>query len=301
MPLFERILIAGVALLWGANFIVIKWGLEDVDPYAMTALRFFFIVIPAIFFVSRPSVPLKVVALYGLLFGGGLWGLVNLAVFLGTPAGSASLLLQLSAFFSIVAALIFFNEPVSRLKVIGIGLAFAGFVMVTVFRNENVPLIGIIIMFVAAVSWTICNMLIKKAKPSNVPSFIIWSSLFVPIPVLLIPFFQVYNSSAPEEFFNLFAISGIKGWVSILFQSFLTTLVGYGLWTRAITRYGLINVAPYSLLVPISGLFCGWVFYNEVMTRIEIIGAILILLGLVLLSVNIHQNINLMKNRYSRS
>ena len=285
MTVLHKVLVICVALLWGINFVVIRWGIEEVDPYVMTALRFTFVAFPAVFFVPRPKVPLSVLALYGILFGGGVWGMVNIAVFLGTPAGSASLLLQLSAFLSVIAALVFFKETLSRSKSVGIICAFIGFAVIFAFRNESLPLIGIVIMFVAASSWTACNMIIKKAKPDNVLGFVIWSSLFVPIPVLLVPLFEAYSSSNVGGFVNLFAITSIKGWVSILFQSFLTTLVGYGIWTWAIMRHGLVNVAPYSLLVPVSGLFFGWLFYHEVMSAPEITGALLIFFGLILISV----------------
>lgn len=289
MPLYDRLLVAGVALLWGFNFVVIRWGLEDTDPYIMTALRFIFVAFPLIFIVRRPAVRLWIVALYGLMFGIGIWGLVNIAIFLGTPAGSASLLLQLSAFLSVIAGLIFFQESLTRLKALGIGVAFCGFALVVIFRSGSVPLTGIAIVFLAAIFWTLCNMLIRFAKPDNVLSFVVWSSLFVPIPILMIPLYQHYMSDAPTDFLSLFVVSGYKGWISILFQAFLTTLVGYSIWVAAIAKHGLVNVAPFTLLVPIAGLFFGYFIYDEAMSRFEIMGAVLILLGLVLLSVQLPQ------------
>ncbi len=295
MPVISRFLVACVAFLWGGNFVIIRWGIVEVDPYVMTALRFAFVALPAVFFVPRPSIALPTVAIYGLLFGGGVWGLVNLAVYWGTPAGSASLLLQLSAFLTVVSAFIFFREPISPIKFVSLVCAFTGFAIMVLFRSDVLPLMGLITMFIAAISWTACNVMIRKTKPDNVLSFVIWSSLFVPIPVLVVPLFLAYESGNIIEFFELFRINGVKGWTSILFQSFLTTLVGYGIWTWAITRYGLVIVAPYSLLVPVSGLFFGWLFYNEVLSGFEITGASLILLGLLLLSVNFNQ-INIHKN-----
>ena len=35
-----RFLVVAVALLWGFNFVVIKWGIESIDPAMMTALRY---------------------------------------------------------------------------------------------------------------------------------------------------------------------------------------------------------------------------------------------------------------------
>ena len=289
MTFFEKILVACVTILWGGNFVVIRWGIEEIDPYVMTALRFALVAFPAIFFVPRPSIAMSLVALYGVLFGGGLWGVVNLAVAFGTPAGLASLLLQLSAFLTVISALIFFKESLSPAKILGIICAFIGFATIAIFRSDEMPLIGVFFMFFAAVSWTACNILIRKTKPDNVLSFVIWSSLFVPIPVLLIPFF--HNAGGIGDFLNLFAITETKGWVSILIQSYLTTLLGYGIWTWAITRRGLVHVAPYSLLVPVSGLFFGWLFYDEIRSLSEVIGIGLILFGLVLLSLNVRRKL----------
>jgi O-acetylserine/cysteine efflux transporter len=287
MTFFEKLLITGVVILWGFNFVVIRWGLEDLDPYVMTALRFAFVAVPAIFFVPRPSTAVYVIAIHGLLFGGCVWGLVNLAVSWGVPAGSASLMLQLSAFLSIIAALAFFRESISRLKIISLLCAFGGFVIITVYRSDGLPLLGVIAMFFAALSWTMSNMMIRKFKPDNALSFVIWSSIFVPIPVLLVPLLKAYGSGDVGHFLALVTVTSVKAWASIMFQSYVTMLVGYGIWTWAITRHGLVNVAPYSLLVPLSGLFFGWLFYSEVMSPPELTGTALILLGLVLLSIKL--------------
>ena len=78
----------------------------------------------------------------------------------------------------------------------------------------------------------------------------------------------------------------LKGWISIVFQALVVTLFGYAVWTRLISQHGLSKVTPYSLLVPISGLFFGWLFYGEVLSMIELIGSGLVLLGLIILTVN---------------
>ena len=47
-----------VTLLWGANFSVIKLGLATVDPFLLTALRFLFCALPAIWLLPRRICPL---------------------------------------------------------------------------------------------------------------------------------------------------------------------------------------------------------------------------------------------------
>lgn len=54
----NKLLALIVALIWGFNFVVIRWGIEDMHPMTMTVLRFLLTVIPAIFLVKRPDIPM---------------------------------------------------------------------------------------------------------------------------------------------------------------------------------------------------------------------------------------------------
>lgn len=97
-------------------------------------------------------------AIYGILFGGGLWGVVNYAISLGTPSGLASLVLQASAFMSVIAAVAIFKEDITRNKFIGIVLALIGFLLI-IYSNykleQGVRFYGITLVLFAALSWTI--------------------------------------------------------------------------------------------------------------------------------------------------
>ncbi|MGS2717320.1 EamA family transporter [Eionea flava] len=279
-----RFLVVAVALLWGFNFVVIRWGVESIDPAMMTVLRFFFTSVPLIFFVKRPTISLAVVAMYGVFFGAGIWGLVNLSIALGTPSGMSSLLLQSSAFLTVLVAVLFFDEKINNVKKVGIGVAFIGFSMVLLFRSDTISFIGVVLVLLASVFMTMCNVIIKKYKPSDIVGFIVWSSLFVPVPVIVFSLgqnFYIYGSVSVND---LLQFPSAKAWISILFQSYITTLLGYGIWTWAITKHGLSHVVPFSLLVPVSGLFFGWVLYDEVLSLPSILGSLLIFLGLFLLS-----------------
>jgi len=278
-----RLLVMAVALLWGFNFVVIKWGVESIDPAMMTALRFFFTSVPLIFFVKKPTISITVVALYGVFFGAGIWGLVNLSIALGTPSGMSSLLLQSSAFFTLIVAVIFFDEKISHMKMFGIAIAFIGFSMVLFFRDETTSFIGLIFVLLAAVFWTICNVIVKKYKPKDIIGFIVWSSLFVPVPVILFSMGQDFYINGAINVDSALQFPSAKAWMSILFQSYITTLLGYGIWTWAITKHGLSNVVPFALLVPVAGLFFGWLLYGEVLSITSIVGSFFILLGLALL------------------
>lgn len=261
-----RFLVVVVTLVWGFNFVVIRWGVESIDPAMMTALRFFFTSVPLIFFVKNPTINLAVVAMYGVFFGAGIWGLVNLSIALGTPSGMSSLLLQSSALLTVLVAVLFFDEKINNVKKVGIGVAFIGFSMVLLFRSEAVSFTGVVLVLWASVFMTICNVIIRKYKPSDIVGFIVWSSLFVPVPVIVFSVGQGFYISGSMSVDSLLQFPSAKAWVSILFQSYVVTLLGYGIWTWAITKHGLSNVAPFSLLIPVSGLFFGWLLYDEALS-----------------------------------
>lgn len=274
----DTFLIVLTTLIWGFNFVVIKWGVQDVSAPLMTALRFALVAIPLVFFVKRPSIPLLAVAIYGLLFGCCIWGLVNYAISLGTPAGQSSLLLQSSAFMTAIAGVVFFSESMSGQKTGGILLAFVGFALISSGALASSSLFGVGLVLLAGFAWTICNVIVRYFKPDDILSFIVWSSLFVPLPIL--GYLAIFSS----DLTNIQTLTGWRGLASIAFQAVVTTIIGYGIWTKMITRYGLSVVSPYSLIVPVSGLLFGYIFFGENPKFREILGSALVLLGLIFMS-----------------
>jgi O-acetylserine/cysteine efflux transporter len=72
----DSLLAALVATVWGFNFVVIDWGMHDVPPLLFAAIRFTLVVLPAVFFVPRPSAPWRTVAAVGLFMSLGQFGLL---------------------------------------------------------------------------------------------------------------------------------------------------------------------------------------------------------------------------------
>ena len=66
MPLIDWLAALLVISLWGINFVIIKVGLNDFPPLLLGALRFAAVAFPAIFFIKRPQIPLKLLLTYGL-------------------------------------------------------------------------------------------------------------------------------------------------------------------------------------------------------------------------------------------
>ena len=45
-----------IVFFWGANFVVVRWGLGMLPPLLMASIRFALVLFPAIFFLKRPNI-----------------------------------------------------------------------------------------------------------------------------------------------------------------------------------------------------------------------------------------------------
>ena len=57
MPLRHVLLALSLATVLGVSFVAIRWGVDEVAPLLLTALRYTFAALPAVFFVRRPNCP----------------------------------------------------------------------------------------------------------------------------------------------------------------------------------------------------------------------------------------------------
>lgn len=270
------LLAISITAIWGANFSVIKLGLTTVDPFILAGIRFTLCALPAIFFIPKPDVQWRYIIGYGLVFGIGLWGVVNLGIKSGLSAGIASLVLQFSAFFTILLGSWIFKETISRFQYAGMGLALCGLLSIVSIVDGTVTTAGLILVLLGAVAWSAANVINKKAKTTQVFAFLVWSSAFSPIPLFALDY-AVNGSTGYSALVNQLDYRAV---LSILFQVYPNTLFGYWVWNSLMKRYPVSTVAPLSLLVPVFGLLGSVMIFNETLSLNKIVAVVLIVSGL---------------------
>ncbi len=280
-----------VAIIWGTNYSVIGIGLKHLDPFLLTAFRSSLCAFPLCFFIKKPNIKIYIIAIYGIIFGIGLWGIANLAIFVGLTPGTASLLLQFSAFFTIILSSFLFKERIKSIQYIGMFIAILGLIVALYFRNEKSSLFGGILIIIAAFSWSLCNIIVKKYKPVEMMSFIIWSSIFSAPPLFII----TYLTKGNAPFLNLIHSLNSQAIFSICFQAYITTLLGYWIWNMLMKKYEATLIAPISLLIPIFGILSANMILNEDIGFYKIIATIFILLGIYILVFGIKTKEKLLK------
>ncbi|MGF6599448.1 O-acetylserine/cysteine efflux transporter [Paraburkholderia sp. GAS448] len=265
-----------VVAAWGVNFVVIKVGLHGVPPMLLGALRFLLAAIPAVFFVKRPQLPWRWLLAYGATISFGQFAFLFTAMYVGMPAGLASLVLQAQAFFTLLFAVMFLHERFRAQNVIGLLIAAGGLAVIGLEGGHVMTLAGFVLTLCAAVSWALGNIVTKKIGKVDLVGLVVWASLIPPLPFLVLSYFV----EGPQRIAA--ALTGIGGSsiFAIVYLAFIATLLGYSLWSRLLSRYPASQVAPFSLLVPIVGLASASLFLDEHLSTAQIAGAVLVMAGL---------------------
>lgn len=252
-----------VILAWGVNFVVIKVGLHGMPPMLLGALRFTLAAVPAVFFVKRPQISWRLLVLYGATIQLGQFVFLFTGMYVGMPAGLASLVLQSQAFFTLVFAMLFLGERLRVQNLVGLAVAAAGLVLIASQGGRAMTLAGFLLTIGAAAMWALGNILTKKVGQADLVSLVVWASLVPPVPFFLLSLWF----EGPQRIESALASLTGASIFAVVYIAFVATLLGYGLWSRLLSRYPAAQVAQFSLLVPIVGLASSALLLDEHLTR----------------------------------
>jgi O-acetylserine/cysteine efflux transporter len=278
----DLLLTLAVVTLWGFSFVPIKVGLRELPPFALAALRFFFAAVPLVLVIRRPRMPWRDVVGYGLAIGVFQFGLLFLGMKLGMPAGLSSLVIQVQVFFTVGLAIAFLGDRLHRHNLVGAGIATAGIAVLAaqkLIEGAHATLVGFALVIVAAFAWGVGNVVSKRAAAAHEADMfglVVWSSLVPPIPLALLSY--VFEGGA--SVWDAVASAGMLTWACVLVLAWAATLFGFASWAKLLHRYPTGLIAPFALLIPVSGIISGAVFLGESLAPLQAIGGALVFAGL---------------------
>ncbi len=270
-----------VVVVWGLNFVVIKLGLHNMPPLMLAGLRFMLVAFPALLFVARPAIPLRLLLGYGLTISFGQFAFLFCAIGLACRRGWRRWCCRRKPFLpsflapsSLANAYRASSWRGSRWRSSACWCWWRG------LGGEHVPLVGFMLTLAAALSWACGNIFNKKimsqATRPPIMSLVVWSAL---IPVL--PFmFASWLIDGPQLMLASLRQIDMLTVLSLLYLAFIATIVGYGIWGSLLGRYETWRVAPLSLLVPVVGMASAALLLGETLSGLQLAGAALIMAGL---------------------
>jgi O-acetylserine/cysteine efflux transporter len=229
---------------------------------------------PAIFFVSREGIAWRWIIAVGLAMGAFQYGFLYVGMERGMPPGLSSLVIQSQALFTLLFSTCVLQDVPRRQQWFGVGLALTGMVTIALDRGGHSPLLGLLLVVGAAVSWAVGNICIKLAKVSNGFRLFVWMAIVPPLPLLGLS--AVFESGQWAALRSLTPL----GVGTILYTGLVASLLCFGFWAYLVQHYSPNRVAPFSLLVPVFGLAFSVVLLGDSLSPLEIAGSSLVFAGL---------------------
>lgn len=252
-------------------------GRRNGSSLLLTALRYLFAALPAVFFVKPPKVKASLLIAYGVAVGILQFGSLFVAIKLGMPAGLSSLVIQMQAFFTIGFAVLFLGERPGGFQIAGAAIALLGICLIAAERLSGTALLPLLLTLAGAAFWGVANILTKRAGSMDMLGFVVWSALVPPLPLVVV---SLLTEGAEADWTALshpnWLLAGIVG-----FNSYAATLIGFSLWSVLLSRHPASTVAPFSLLVPVVGIAASVLLLREPLSPLETAGSAVVFAGLM--------------------
>lgn len=269
--------------LWGFNFVVMRWGLDQVPPLTLSALRFGLAAFPALLLVRPPRASWRLVAGYGLFAFSGQFALLFTGMAVGMPTGLASLVIQIQAFFTIGLAALVTHERPRAVQLAGALLAGGGVLLVALHLGGGSRL-GLVLIVLAALSWAVANTIVRRipidpqAERSGPLAIVVWGCAVATLPLAA----AALLIDGPRSVLDSMDALDRAQWLGLAFQAWPVTLLAFAVWAWLLRLYPASLIAPFTLLVPVVGMSSAALLLGEAVTWWKLTGAALVLGGLAL-------------------
>lgn len=273
-----------MAVIWGINFVVVKYATHIFNPVAFTGLRvgtaalFLGTVAMARGGFSLPRADVVRLLLLGVL-GNGLYQLFFVHGVARTRAGNAALIIGAAPAFIALIARARGLERVKRMTLVGIGLSVLGVALVIVgsaaSTRGDTTLLGSVLVFLGVLCWSWYTIGMQPyTSRVDVIQLSAVTSIGGAIPLLL--------ASTPALIATDWSRVGVGGWLALFYSSVISMGVAYFFWYRGLRVLGPTRTAVYANLQPIVALAVAWAFLGEVPTIFQGVGAVTIIAGVFL-------------------
>ena len=265
-------------LLWSSAFITTKPIIDNSDPFAALAFRFFFVAVGFLLFsiYFNYSIIIKKrnlieSLLSGVLFHGLYLGGVFFSISIGMPTGIAALIVTLQPILTNILSGPILNERVTSKQWIGISLGFFGAALVLgLDLGSKIPLLGFIATIIALISITASTIWQKKLS-SNLPLSV--SNFYQAVGgfffhILVVIFFTQPYITFTKTFF--FAMSH---------QIFLVSFGAFTILMFLIKKNSANKTVSIFFLIPATSALMAWFFLEESLTAADLLGFLIASIG----------------------
>ncbi|MNY32222.1 putative DMT superfamily transporter inner membrane protein [compost metagenome] len=164
----------------------------------------------------------------------------------------------------------------------GIALAFSGIIVafaggLSLDRLDGRMLLGDALGVMAGMAWGATTVVVRASRLSDAPATL---TLFYQLLVGFVGLLVIAVATGQVTHVTLTSVAV----ASVLFQSVIVSFFSYLTWFWLMRRYLASNLAVFSFITPLFGVTFGVLLLGEPLSLNFVAGAILVLMGITLVS-----------------
>ena len=272
-------------LLWSSAFITTKPIIDNSDPFAALAFRFIIVVFGFFLFsiYSKQKIIIQKKNLIesffsGVLFHGFYLGGVFFSISKGMPTGIAALIVTLQPILTNALSGPILNEKVTIKQWIGVLLGFVGAAIVLGFDvGSDIPMIGLVATIISLIAITASTIWQKKLS-NNLPLSV--SNMYQAIGGFTFHLIVIIFFAKPYiDFTQTFIIAMGHQILLVSFGAF--TILMYLIKNNSASK-----TVSIFFLIPATSAFMAWLFLNENLTNLDLVGFLITTIGVYIATRN---------------
>ena len=256
-------------VVWGSTYIVTTQFLPNFSPITVAMLR----ALPAgmLLLLIVRQLPSGIEWLRVFVLGA-----LNISVFLSMlfvaayrlPGGVAGTVAAVQPLFAVFLARLLLGSPIRPTSIVAVLIGIGGVALLVLTPRAALDAVGVAAGLAGAASMAVGNVLARKWQPSvSLLAYTAWQ--LTAGGLLLIPVVLLFAPTMPTP--TLANLGGLA-WLALIGAA-----LTYVLWFRGIARLEPGVVSPLLFISPLTAALLGWVFLNQTLTPIQIVGIVCVI------------------------
>lgn len=261
--------------LWAITYVIAKPATAHFPPMLLVGMVYALTAVMLVRPWRRWRTPFLAL-LACATFGGAVQSALIFSGIARVPASMAILVVQSQVPFAVLAAWAFGQERLNTRRLAGIAVALAGIALVVGLPDAVGETGGLLLIVLGTASWGAAQGMIRASSRDS------GGELMGAIALLAAP--QLLVLSLILESGQIDALTG-AGWIDwgiVLVLAFTGYALPYTIWYGLLRRYRVDQIAPFALLMPITGVLASAAILGERPSLLSLLGGVVILSGLAL-------------------
>lgn len=275
--------LVALTLIWGFNWIMLKFALSRVDPVTLNAQRTWIAVVvlfAVLLWQRRPFWPASWIA---VIVTGFFQTTINFSAttmaLAGGGVGRTSVLVFTMPFWTLIIAWPVLHERVRGSQWIAVACALAGLTLVVQpwdWSGDLTPKLWAVLSGFGWAAGTVATKYFQRGRALDPLNFVAWQMLAGVLPITFLPF--VLDSPAPQW--------SVAYALALFYVGAISTGIAFLLWIT-ILRFLPAGTASLNMFaIPVIALVSSMLVYGERLTSAEWAGIACIGAGLAIISLN---------------